>query len=150
MYKTINKWLEDKMSEIMFNEIISNIKNFTSSNKRINMNMKLKEIGNLCKSPNWNLYKAKPIKRHTLKVAKKVLNNFIIVPEFFPLPNGGIQFEFEYRKIYLEFQLIAINKKEYKLEWVAINNNYNTIANGTISSRDYVKMNEIILYYFLF
>lgn len=149
MYKTISKWLDDKMSQIMFNEIISDTKFFTSSNKRIDMNIKLKEIRKLCKSPNWNLYNAKPVKSHTIKVAKKVLNNFITVPKVFPLPDGGIQFEFDYNNIYLEFQLIPINKKEYKLEWEAMDSNYVTLSSGIISSRDYVKMNEIILYCFI-
>lgn len=117
------------------------------SNIRKEQNEKLKNIKKCCNKANWNSYNAKPIRIHTLKVAKKILNNFIVTPEVFPVPNGNIQFEFEFMNNYLEFELVRKNKKEYKLEWIKMIDN-EVYSNGIISSRDYEKMNQIVKDFF--
>lgn len=107
-------------------------------------NIKLNQIKEECTKPNWNYYDAPAIRVHDIKVAKKVFNNFInIIPEVFPTAKGTIRFEFEYDNIYLEFELIRTNKKEYKLEWIKMIN-YEGVDVGIISSRDYEKMNKLV------
>lgn len=116
---------------------------YNETNNRIKVNKKLNLMRELCTKPNWNLYNSSPVKVHTIKVAKKIINKLFVVPEVFPTPDGNIQFEFEYKDIYLEFELIKTNKKQYKVKYLRMKGK-EIISEGVLNSRDYKTMNKII------
>ena len=111
---------------------------------------RLNRLYHLTKKKNWNLYNADPIPKSIYKIAKKNILRLEYQPMYInPTANNSIQFEWENKYSYIEFEITKRNVKVFILLTEDINKIKDTSISGYYSHTNYDGLNKLIKKYFL-
>ena len=111
---------------------------------------RLNRLYHITKKKNWNLYNADPIPKSIYKIAKKNILRLEYQPMYInPTANNSIQFEWENKYSYIEFEITKRNVKVFILLTEDINKIKDTSISGYYSHTNYDGLNKLIKKYFL-
>ena len=111
---------------------------------------RLNRLYHLTKKKNWNLYNADPIPKSIYKIAKKIILRLEYQPMYInPTANNSIQFEWENKYSYIEFEISQRSVKVFILLTEDVNKIKNTSIHGYYSHNNYDGLNKLIKKYFL-
>ena len=142
--------LRDKLQNklIVFGVNIFNwIKNILLKIRNV---FRLNRLYHLTKKKNWNLYNADPIPKSIYKIAKKIILRLGYQPMYInPTANNSIQFEWENKYSYIEFEISQRSVKVFILLTEDVNKIKDTSISGYYSHNNYDGLNKLIKKYFL-
>ena len=142
--------LRDKLQNklIVFGVNIFNwIKNILLKIRNV---FRLNRLYHLTKKKNWNLYNADPIPKSIYKIAKKIILCLEYQPMYInPTANNSIQFEWENKYSYIEFEISQRSVKVFILLTEDVNKIKDTSISGYYSHNNYDGLNKLIKKYFL-
>ena len=111
---------------------------------------RLNRLYHLTKKKNWNLYNADPIPKSIYKIAKKNILRLEYQPMYInPTANNSIQFEWENKYSYIEFEITKRNVKVFILLTEDVNKIKDTSIYGYYSYNNYDELNKLMKKYFL-
>ena len=111
---------------------------------------RLNRLYHLTKKKNWNLYNADPIPKSIYKIAKKIILRLEYQPMYInPTANNSIQFEWENKYSYIEFEISQRSVKVFILLTEDVNKIKDTSISGYYSHNNYDGLNKLIKKYFL-
>ena len=111
---------------------------------------RLNRLYHLTKKKNWNLYNADPIPKSIYKIAKNIIRHLDYQPMVInPTANESIQFEWENKYSYIEYEINQRSVKVFILLTEDVNKIKNTSIHGYYSHNNYDGLNKLIKKYFL-
>ena len=111
---------------------------------------RLNRLYHLTKKKNWNLYNADPIPKSLYKIAKKIILRLEYQPMYInPTANNSIQFEWENKYNYIEFEITQRSVKIFIFLTEDVNKIKDTSIYGYYSYNNYDELNKLIKKYFL-
>ena len=111
---------------------------------------RLNRLYHLTKKKNWNLYNADPIPKSIYKIAKNIIRHLNYQPMVInPTANESIQFEWENKYSYIEFEIFQRSVKVFILLTEDVNKIKGTSIYGYYSYNNYDELNKLIKKYFL-
>ena len=111
---------------------------------------RLNRLYHITKKKNWNLYNADPIPKSLYKIAKKIILRLEYQPMYInPTANNSIQFEWENKYSYIEFEISQRSVKVFILLTEDVNKIKDTSISGYYSHNNYDGLNKLIKKYFL-
>ena len=111
---------------------------------------RLNRLYHLTKKKNWNLYNADPIPKSIYKIAKKNILRLEYQPMYInPTACDSIQFEWENKYSYIEFEITQRSVKVFILLTEDVNKIKDTSISGYYSHNNYDGLNKLIKKYFL-
>ena len=111
---------------------------------------RLNRLYHLTKKKNWNLYNADPIPKSIYKIAKKIILRLEYQPMYInPTANNSIQFEWENKYNYIEFEITQRSVKVFIFLTEDVNKIKGTSIYGYYSYNNYDELNKLIKKYFL-
>ena len=111
---------------------------------------RLNRLYHLTNKKNWNLYNADPIPKSIYKIAKNIIHHLDYQPMYInPTANESIQFEWENKYSYIEFEITKRNVKVFILLTEDVNKIKDTSISGYYSHNNYDGLNKLIKKYFL-
>lgn len=111
---------------------------------------RLNRLYHITKKKNWNLYNADPIPKSIYKIAKNIILHLDYQPMYInPTANDSIQFEWENKYSYIEFEITKRNVKVFILLTEDVNKIKNTSIHGYYIHNNYDGLNKLIKKYFL-
>ena len=140
--KVINKIIifRDNLVNWIKNHIFMKISNIFQLNR----------LYHLTKKKNWNLYNADPIPKSIYKIAKDIILHLEYQPMYInPTANNSIQFEWENKYNYIEFEITQRSVKIFIFLTEDVNKIKDTSIYGYYSYNNYDELNKLIKKYFL-
>ena len=140
--KVINKIIifRDNLVNWIKNHIFMKISNIFQLNR----------LYHLTKKKNWNLYNADPIPKSIYKIAKDIILHLEYQPMYInPTANNSIQFEWENKYNYIEFEITQRSVKVFIFLTEDVNKIKGTSIYGYYSYNNYDELNKLIKKYFL-
>ena len=140
--KVINKIIifRDNLVNWIKNHIFMKISNIFQLNR----------LYHLTKKKNWNLYNADPIPKSIYKIAKDIILHLEYQPMYInPTANNSIQFEWENKYNYIEFEITQRSVKVFIFLTEDVNKIKDTSISGYYSHTNYDGLNKLIKKYFL-
>ena len=111
---------------------------------------RLNRLYHITKKKNWNLYNADPIPKSIYKIAKKIILRLEYQPMYInPTANNSIQFEWENKYSYIEFEISQRSVKVFILLTEDVNKIKDTSISGYYNHTNYDGLNKLIKKYFL-
>lgn len=111
---------------------------------------RLNRLYHLTKKKNWNLYNADPIPKSIYKIAKNIIHHLDYQPMYInPTANDSVQFEWENKYSYIEFEITQRNVKVFILLTEDVNKIKDTSISGYYNHTNYDGLNKLIKKYFL-
>ena len=111
---------------------------------------RLNRLYHITKKKNWNLYNADPIPKSIYKIAKNIILHLDYQPMYInPTANDSIQFEWENKYSYIEYEINQRSVKVFILLTEDVNKIKNTSIHGYYSHNNYDGLNKLIKKYFL-
>lgn len=112
--------------------------------------VQLNRLYNLTKKKNWNLYNADPIPKSIYKIAKNIIRHLNYQPMVInPTANESIQFEWENKYSYIEYEITQRSVKVFILITEDVNKIKYTSISGYYTHTNYDGLNKLIKKYFL-
>ena len=140
--KVINKIIifRDNLVNWIKNHIFMKISNIFQLNR----------LYHLTKKKNWNLYNADPIPKSIYKIAKDIILHLEYQPMYInPTANNSIQFEWENKYNYIEFEITQRSVKVFIFLTEDVNKIKDTSISGYYNHTNYDGLNKFIKKYFL-
>ena len=140
--KVINKIIiyRDNLVNWIKNHIFMKISNIFQLNR----------LYHLTKKKNWNLYNADPIPKSIYKIAKDIILHLEYQPMYInPTANNSIQFEWENKYNYIEFEITQRSVKVFIFLTEDVNKIKYTSISGYYTHTNYDGLNKLIKKYFL-
>ena len=140
--KVINKIIifRDNLVNWIKNHIFMKISNIFQLNR----------LYHLTKKKNWNLYNADPIPKSIYKIAKDIILHLEYQPMYInPTANNSIQFEWENKYNYIEFEITQRSVKVFIFLTEDVNKIQGTSISSYYSYNNYDELNKLIKKYFL-
>lgn len=110
----------------------------------------LNRLYNITKKKNWNLYNADPIPKSIYKIAKNIILHLNYQPMVInPTANESIQFEWENKYSYIEYEITQRSVKVFILITEDVNKIKYTSISGYYTHTNYDGLNKLIKKYFL-
>ena len=104
----------------------------------------------LLKKKNWNLYNADPIPKSIYKITKDIILHLEYQPMYInPTANNSIQFEWENKYNYIEFEITQRSVKVFIFLTEDVNKIKGTSISGYYTHTNYDGLNKLIKKYFL-
>ena len=117
---------------------------------KIHIIFRLNRLYHLTKKKNWNLYNADPIPKSIYKIAKNIILHLDYQPMYInPTACDSIQFEWENKYSYIEFEITQRSVKVFILLTEDVNKIKDTSISGYYSHTNYDGLNKLIKKYFL-
>ena len=111
---------------------------------------RLNRLYHLTKKKNWNLYNADPIPKSIYKISKNIILHLDYQPMYInPTACDSIQFEWENKYSYIEFEITQRSVKVFILLTEDVNKIKDTSISGYYSHTNYDGLNKLIKKYFL-
>lgn len=111
---------------------------------------RLNRLYHITKKKNWNLYNADPIPKSIYKIAKNIIIHLDYQPMYInPTANDSIQFEWENKYNYIEYEITQRSVKVFILITEDVNKIKYTSISGYYSHTNYDGLNKLIKKYFL-
>lgn len=111
---------------------------------------RLNRLYHLTKKKNWNLYNADPISKSIYKISKNIILHLDYQPMYInPTACDSIQFEWENKYSYIEFEITQRSVKVFILLTEDVNKIKDTSISGYYSHTNYDGLNKLIKKYFL-
>ena len=111
---------------------------------------RLNRLYHITKKKNWNLYNADPIPKSIYKIAKNIIHHLDYQPMYInPTANDSIQFEWEDKYSYIEYEITQRSVKVFILLTEDVNKIKDTSISGYYSHNNYDGLNKLIKKYFL-
>ena len=111
---------------------------------------RLNRLYHITKKKNWNLYNADPIPKSIYKIAKNIILHLDYQPMYInPTANDSIQFEWENKYSYIEYEINQRSVKVFILLTEDVNKIKDTSISGYYSHTNYDGLNKLIKKYFL-
>lgn len=111
---------------------------------------RLNRLYHLTKKKNWNLYNADPIPKSIYKIAKNIILHLDYQPMYInPTANDSIQFEWENKYSYIEYEITQRSVKVFILITEDVNKIKYTSISGYYTHANYDGLNKLIKKYFL-
>ena len=111
---------------------------------------RLNRLYHLTKKKNWNLYNADPIPKSIYKISKNIILHLDYQPMYInPTACDSIQFEWENKYSYIEFEITQRSVKVFILLTEDVNKIKYTSISGYYSHTNYDGLNKLIKKYFL-
>ena len=111
---------------------------------------RLNRLYHITKKKNWNLYNADPIPKSIYKIAKNIILHLDYQPMYInPTANDSIQFEWENKYSYIEYEINQRSVKVFILLTEDVNKIKDTSISGYYNHTNYDGLNKIIKKYFL-
>ena len=140
--KIINKIIvfRDNLINWIKNHIFMKLSNIFQLNK----------LYHLTNKKNWNLYNADPIPKSIYKIAKNIIRHLNYQPMVInPTANESIQFEWENKYSYIEYEITQRSVKVFILITEDVNKIKYTSISGYYTHTNYDGLNKLIKKYFL-
>lgn len=110
----------------------------------------LNRLYHLTKKKNWNLYNADPIPKSIYKIAKDIILHLEYQPMYInPTANNSIQFEWENKYNYIEFEITQRSVKVFIFLTEDVNKIKYTSISVDYTHTNYDGLNKLIKKYFL-
>ena len=111
---------------------------------------RLNRLYHITKKKNWNLYNADPIPKSIYKIAKNIILHLDYQPMYInPTANDSVQFEWENKYNYIEFEITQRSVKVFILLTEDVNKIKDTSISGYYNHTNYDGLNKLIKKYFL-
>lgn len=111
---------------------------------------RLNRLYHLTKKRNWNLYNADPIPKSIYKIAKNIIHHLDYQPMYInPTANDSVQFEWENKYSYIEYEITQRSVKVFILITEDVNKIKYTSISGYYTHTNYDGLNKLIKKYFL-
>lgn len=111
---------------------------------------RLNRLYHLTKKKNWNLYNADPIPKSIYKISKNIILHLDYQPIYInPTACDSIQFEWENKYSYIEFEITQRSVKVFILLTEDVNKIKYTSISGYYTHTNYDGLNKLIKKYFL-
>ena len=111
---------------------------------------RLNRLYHITKKKNWNLYNADPIPKSIYKIAKNIILHLDYQPMYInPTANDSIQFEWENKYSYIEYEINQRSVKVFILLTEDVNKIKYTSISGYYTHTNYDGLNKLIKKYFL-
>lgn len=112
--------------------------------------IQLNKLYHLTNKKNWNLYIADPIPKSIYKIAKNIILHLDYQPMYInPTANDSIQFEWENKYSYIEYEITQRSVKVFILITEDVNKIKYTSISGYYTHTNYDGLNKLIKKYFL-
>ena len=106
---------------------------------------RLNRLYHITKKKNWNLYNADPIPKSIYKIAKNIILHLDYQPMYInPTANDSIQFEWENKYSYIEYEINQRSVKVFILLTEDVNKIKDTSISGYYSHNNYDGLNKLI------